>query len=49
MVPAAPIVTVLVNVELSALTSKPVGEVTTIPSVILAPDTLNAPDAEAVP
>ena len=50
MVPAAPIVTVLLNpVELSPDTSKPVGAVAVIPVVISTPDTLNVEVADAVP
>jgi hypothetical protein len=49
IVPDEPMVTVLLNVELSVLTSNPVGGVTKMPASILAPDTLKLVDADAVP
>lgn len=49
MLPAAPTVTLLLNVVLSLLTSKPAGGVTKIPAVMFAPDTVKLVDADAVP
>jgi hypothetical protein len=49
IVPDEPTVTALLNVELSVLTSKPVGGVTKIPASILAPDTLKLVEDDAVP
>ena len=44
-----PTITVDVKVLLSVLTSKPVGGVIKMPAVMLAPDTLKVPAADAVP
>ena len=47
--PDAPIVTVLLKVELLVLTSKPAGGVTRIPAAILTPDTLKPVEGDGVP
>ena len=49
MVPAAPTVTVGEKVELSVLTSNPLGGVTKMPAFILVPETLKVVLADGVP
>ncbi|NCZ96905.1 hypothetical protein EBZ02_07100, partial [bacterium] len=49
IVPEEPTVTVPLNAELSVDTSKPEGGVTRMPAVMLAPETENCVEEEAVP